>query len=676
MNNNKKYWIFGGLALLLIIAVVIVIAYVKNPTKLTLEERNWINDNSKNVVNIMVLNNDNVFGYSGKGVFYDYLNDFSSNYSIEINPVTYNNNEEASGLYLGKSNAVSTTDSIFYKDHYVLISKNYELVKNTDDLRGKAIGISNSNISYVSSYLTEAEINYASYDNSALAKALIDDEVSYILVPLYENIDFILNNNLVVIYHFSDINYYYYLKDDGSVCASVLKKYFIEWQNKLSNYQNDNLFNLFVSDLKLTGTEVADLQNKDYNYGFVNNSPYEVITGGNYGGIVAVYLQKFSDFSGVNFNFKRYKNYDRFIKALDNNKVDLYFNIYNNNGSVSDIKLNMPVNFDVIINEKDNTIINSLASLQNKEVYVLDNSLLADYASRIKGIKLKTYQDNRELIKIAKKNVIILVDHNVYLYYKTNKLSHYSSRFNGVTLKEYSFRIKNNESLVNIFAKYVNILDSKEIINEGFLNHYNTVKSGTVLGTIARYILYVLIIVFAVIIYLYKKTKKITIIKRIKKEDKLKYIDQLTSLKNRNYLSENIETWNNNTVYPQAIIVMDLNNVQHINDTLGYEEGDKQIKSLANSLIKTQLDYTDIIRTDGNEFLIYMVGYSQKQVASYIHKLNKEIKRLPYEYGAEFGYSMILDDLKSVEDAMNEATEQMKKQKKEKKENEKEESED
>ena len=71
-----------------------------------------------------------------------------------------------------------------------------------------------------------------------------------------------------------------------------------------------------------------------------------------------------------------------------------------------------------------------------------------------------------------------------------------------------------------------------------------------------------------------------------------------------------------------------------------------------------------------------MVGYSQKQVASYIHKLTKEIKRLPYEYGAEFGYSMILDDLKTLEDAMNEATEQMKEQKKEKKKNEKEESKD
>ena len=38
---------------------------------------------------------------------------------------------------------------------------------------------------------------------------------------------------------------------------------------------------------------------------------------------------------------------------------------------------------------------------------------------------------------------------------------------------------------------------------------------------------------------------------------------------------------------------------------------------------------------------------------------------MPYEYGAEFGYSMIIDDIKTIEDAINEAVEQMKAQKKE-----------
>lgn len=195
-------------------------------------------------------------------------------------------------------------------------------------------------------------------------------------------------------------------------------------------------------------------------------------------------------------------------------------------------------------------------------------------------------------------------------------------------------------------------------------SHSMTVKTGSILGTIAKYILITLVIFAVIFIIFYKNSKKIKIAKRIKKDNKMKFIDQLTSLKNRNYLNEYINNWNNNTVYPQTMIVIDLNNIQFINDTLGYEEGDKQIKAAANILIKTQLNNSDIMRTDGNEFLIYLVGFTQKQVTNYIHKLNKEFKKLPYEYGAEFGYSMIFDNVKTIEDAILEATDEMKSQKK------------
>ena len=69
------------------------------------------------------------------------------------------------------------------------------------------------------------------------------------------------------------------------------------------------------------------------------------------------------------------------------------------------------------------------------------------------------------------------------------------------------------------------------------------------------------------------------------------------------------------------------------------------------------------MRTDGNEFLIYLVGYEERQIISYIKKLYKEFKNLPYEYGATIGYSMITNDLKSIEDAINESVEDMKQKK-------------
>ena len=65
------------------------------------------------------------------------------------------------------------------------------------------------------------------------------------------------------------------------------------------------------------------------------------------------------------------------------------------------------------------------------------------------------------------------------------------------------------------------------------------------------------------------------------------------------------------------------------------------------------------MRTDGNEFLVYMVGYDEKQVVSYTRKIYKELKELPYGFGATLGYSMITDDIKTVDDAINEATIEM-----------------
>ena len=77
---------------------------------------------------------------------------------------------------------------------------------------------------------------------------------------------------------------------------------------------------------------------------------------------------------------------------------------------------------------------------------------------------------------------------------------------------------------------------------------------------------------------MYKSTKRVKISKKIKKVEKIRYIDQLTSLKNRNYLNENINAWNKNTIYPQATIVLDLNKLQEINDTLGYEKAIGKLK--------------------------------------------------------------------------------------------------
>ena len=117
--------------------------------------------------------------------------------------------------------------------------------------------------------------------------------------------------------------------------------------------------------------------------------------------------------------------------------------------------------------------------------------------------------------------------------------------------------------------------------------------------------------------------------------------------------------------HPQSIIIVDLNNIAYINDNYGHQEGDEVIKQAANILINNQMPNSDIIRTNGNEFLIYLVEYDEKQVASYIKKLTKEFKELAHGFGAAIGYSMITDGIKTIDDAVNEATLDMRNNKEE-----------
>ena len=647
---------------IVVIGIAILLYFLLNDeNKLTVAERNWINENINTVPNINVLDDANVFGKNGSGVFYGFIEDFEEEYGLNINPITFRNGTNPSGITLGAKTSVGNNDVVFFTDHYALIGTNNEIISDTDDLIGRTIGILTSDLSYVSTYINSTNVTFTQYESSEELFNAIGTDVTYAIVPLTYYLDTILSNNYNILYHFSDIKIYYTMQTTDDTLSSILRKFYNNWE-EIDTLYNEALFNTFTTSLNISATEIDSMQSIEYNYGFVNASPYEVIMGGKYGGIAAVVLSKFSDFAGVEFNFEKYRNYDRFMNAVENGDVDLYFNYYNYSDNFNATN-GINIEYSVAVRKDNNMVIKSINSLIGETVYVQENSKIYDYISNINGINVETFSTTKDLFKLNKRDVILVIDKNTFDYYSLDELDNYSARYSDYIGDEYNFKVRTDSALYNLLDKYVSFLDQDEMILEGLNNHSETVQSGGIVTKVAEYILYAVIIAIIIALIIIRKSKKISIARKIKKDDKMKFIDQLTSLKNRNYLNENIATWNNNTIYPQTIIVVDLNKIQEINDLNGYNEGDKQIKACANVLIKTQLDNSEIMRTDGNEFVIYLVGYNQKQITNYIHKLNKEIKKLPYDFGAEFGYSIIEDDIKTIEDAMNEAVEDMKKQK-------------
>lgn len=668
--KKKRNIIIASIVLVLISFGIGAVIYniIVDENSLSISERKWIDNNNSNLVSVAVPNDIPVFGTAGEGVFFDFLDYLKKDANLKINANMVSYLSVNTGYRFQITNNYERDALLLFKDHYVLVSKSTGLINDTSIIPELKVAVINSTLDQVATYFDVAHDKFSGYDTyQAITDALNNGTISYALVPLNEFKDELVGNNINVLSHISDLNKYYYFElSDNEILNSILKKEFNSFlENKYDESYNKNNYQLFIDCLNITEAEEDTLTNKVYKYGFAEYRPYEVLASSQYGGITAQYLQSFSDFSNVEFTYKKFKTSSELAAAAINGNIDLYYNYYDIITNYIDCGALKNISFYVVADNSIDLSMTNINGLSNRDVYVLKNSYIYNYVKDIEGINIITYDRSSDLKSLVKKPNIILVDEYKYDYHISKISDNYSVRFKGnVEDDNYVFRYRNDtDTFYKLFSAYTKTIDPLDLLRNGVTTYNQVERSGKIVGFIAKGILVVVIISILLFIFVQKNSKQVKLNTKVKKEDRLKYIDLLTSLKNRNYYNEKLSVWNKNTIYPQACVVMDINRVKELNDTLGHEEGDKQIQAVANTLIKTQLDNSEIMRTDGNEFLVYLIGYSEKQILTYMKKLVKEFKKLPYENGVAMGFSMIEDDTKLVEDAFNEASIQMRQNK-------------
>lgn len=656
--------IIGGL-----IAYFIGFKQDKNTT-LTVLEKQWIEDNKTKLIDLSIINNIPMITYNGEGIFFDFLNDLENDTKLEFNKVAYNNGSEIKTEYAVKLvENIEDKQIVIYEDDYVLVTKNNTKINSVENINNIIIGTINNDLEDVNKYLNLNSTNslktYDSYEKLIEVLNKEEKEVDAIVLPRLMYFDNFAAGELNISYHISEMNRYYVLQlGNNDKLNDILTKYYKKWSNSSydKSYQSQFL-NSYLNFSKVDDKKKVEFKSKRYAYGFLDNSPYDYVTDGKYVGINHAFMAGFSGFAGVEISYKKYNDIDSLIKDFNENKLDVIFN--NTTYLTFDMDVTNTVStFDekvaILKRPNNNVIINSVNSLIDKEVLAVKASRIADTLVK-KGVNVKAYDNIKDLLRAANKNSIIVIDYNTYNYYSSKELKEYKVSAIFDLGYNYNFtvrKVSDNELFSDILNFYLVFNDEKEIVNQGYYEVLDITSKPLSLRKLVLYLIGIISIGAIVLLGIFilrpkkKKNKKVS----LTKEDKLKYIDMLTSLKNRNYLNDNIENWDASEVYPQTIIIIDLNNVAYINDNYGHAEGDKVIGEAANVLITTQMPNSEIIRTNGNEFLIYMVGYDEKQVVSYIRKLNKEFKGLSHGFGSAIGYSMINDAIKTVDDAINEAT--------------------
>ena len=669
-KNNKlnKIIILSIIALIFTISLVIfILNYTKDSSSFSILEKNWINNHTSSVIDISVYNDVPIYGQDGEGMIFSYLDEFTNSYKIEFNKISYlakennNNLKDISFRIVDYNEELTNNDIEIYKDYYVIVSKEKEIVNDISDLEESSIGVLNQDVSNVKYYLNDGKnIKFlACNDFKEMLNYLQGKDVKYIVVPENLYLDEILKNDLNVVYHISELYKKYVITvNKDKTLKSIMNKFNIIYEKNNKEELYKNLFlNAFFKNKKITEAEKMSYNSNSYVYGYTANMPFENKVNKEFVGTIANYLSGFEELANVEFKMVWYPSINELKEALSSGQVDIVFaNYKTNNLRIDTFTTGSPFKEEYVILSQESIPVNSIRSLKGREIYTVKNSHMYDYITS-NGISVNAYDNSDELLRNISSNSIVMIDNDTYEYYKDNKFKNYKIIYQNVLDDNYNFVIRDvdkNKTFYELFDYYVSSIDYKTI-----KYNYNTnyiINSKNEFNSILLYIAIILgvtSIMLAVIALIIKINNKK---KSLNKDDKLKFIDVMTSLKNRNYLNYNIKTWEENTIYPQAIIIIDLNNIKYINDNYGHEEGDEVIKKAANILMMNQEPNTDIVRTDGNEFLIYMVGYDEKKVIEYTRKINKELKDLPHEFGATLGYSMILDDIKTIDDAINEAT--------------------
>lgn len=136
--------------------------------------------------------------------------------------------------------------------------------------------------------------------------------------------------------------------------------------------------------------------------------------------------------------------------------------------------------------------------------------------------------------------------------------------------------------------------------------------------------------------------------------------DELTKVYNRNYYNTLVEDLENK-IMNLTVLIVDCNNLKHINDTYGHLMGDEYIIATAN-ILKKAFPNSEICRIGGDEFVVILkndIGALYDIGVNYLKRMNnrKHISNgevVSFSYGSAYGYRNISELLELADSRMYE----------------------
>ncbi len=146
----------------------------------------------------------------------------------------------------------------------------------------------------------------------------------------------------------------------------------------------------------------------------------------------------------------------------------------------------------------------------------------------------------------------------------------------------------------------------------------------------------------------------------------LNQFDELTGLYNTRSFIEMINKHTLNSSLPISIIVCDVNGLKGINDKYGFEEGDKLLLDLTDTLNAIDVKNKTVARVAGDEFAVILPNTTKEEAEKLIDEINTMCllcKTSKYSFSIGFGVDTALSEENSLLHLIKSAEELLYKQK-------------
>ena len=461
---------------------------------------------------------------------------------------------------------------------------------------------------------------------------------------------------------------------ERALLGSIINKYIEQRQEQIQAISHAAARTYSRKVLRLTEAELNWLEQKGEAVVGVADDylPFDLYQDGQYKGIAGETLNRISDIIGIRFKVVHGPFAEVYEKARTGS-IDV-LNIAKTEDRLQHFLYPRPISTerDIIVGRKTSTPVQDVYGLEDKRVAVIDGFWHEEYL--LKNLKrvhiVKTADIMESLRLLLKGDVDYVIENPTVVEFYINGLGYTDLVKRGNTSKDSFVYFGVNRQQPELAAimdkvltlikfedmKYVGIQSVPTLRNEES-RQLATIVFGLVVALVA--ILFVTIkIVFSL-----ADQKAQTLI--LKERENLLYTDTLTGFHNRNCFSHRSDELQKG-IYPQAIMMADLNNLKRVNDSGGHAAGDALLVRFAIVLRDCFRD-GNIFRIGGDEFLIILNNTSEEQVVTAIESLKTRcqdarhavVQGKDIPLSAAIGYVVRSDDHELLDDAIRAADRRM-----------------